>query len=57
MDEKLKELKKHQIVHVPAIADDDEKKYLETSENDTDGSLPLGLTGKAVCMQVYVLNN
>lgn len=56
MGEKLKEFKKHQIVHIPAIADDDEKKYLETSENDMDGSLPLGLTGKAVCMQVFIIN-
>lgn len=44
-----KPLKKHQIVHVPA---EDEQKCLESSENDADTSIPLGLRGKAVCMQV-----
>lgn len=47
MGEKLKEFNKHQIIHVPAT--------VETSENVTDGPLPLGLTRKAVCMQVFII--
>lgn len=52
MMDDIKTYKKPKIVHVPAEDDEDEQKCLETSENDTDGAVPLGLTGKAVCMQV-----
>lgn len=50
MDEKQK---KHQFIHVPSVEEAEENKCLnETSENDGDDAVPLGLTGKAVCMQV-----
>lgn len=50
MDEKQK---KHQFIHVPPAEETEENKCLnETSENDGDDAVPLGLTGKAVCMQV-----
>lgn len=50
MDEKPK---KHQFVHVTPEEDiEDNKCFNEGSENDGDDTVPLGLTGKAVCMQV-----
>lgn len=50
MDEKQK---KHQFIHVPPVEEAEDNKCLnETSENDGDDAVPLGLTGKAVCMQV-----
>lgn len=53
MDEKPK---KHQFVHVPPMEEpediEENKCFNEGSENDGDDTVPLGLTGKAVCMQV-----
>lgn len=51
MDDKPK---KHQFLHVTPVDDETEenKCFNENSENDGDDSVPLGLTGKAVCMQV-----
>lgn len=59
MDHKIGEMdekpKKHQFVHVPPVETEDTKEnecFHEGSENDVDDTVPLGLTGKAVCMQV-----
>lgn len=53
MDEKPK---KHQFVHVSPVEEpedtEENKCFNEGSENDGDDTVPLGLTGKAVCMQV-----
>lgn len=53
MDEKPK---KPHFVHVLAVQEpddtEDNKCFNEGSENDGDDTVPLGLTGKAVCMQV-----
>lgn len=50
-------LKTHQFVHVPTEQQTNDNKCLnENSENDGDEStVPLGLTGKAVCMQVRLI--
>lgn len=50
-------LKTHQFVHVPPVQEADDNKCLnESSENDGEEStVPLGLTGKAVCMQVCAM--
>lgn len=57
MDEN-KESKKTQLIHtmIPAV---EEKKCLENSETDGDDAVPLGLTGKAIFMQVrcHLLNS
>lgn len=46
-------LKTHQFVRVQSVQEvEDNKCSNESSENDGDDSVPLGLTGKAVCMQV-----
>lgn len=54
MDEKPT---KHQFVHIPPVEyvdiTNDNNRFNENgSENDGDENVPLGLTGKAVCMQV-----
>lgn len=53
MDEKLK---KHQFVHVSSVEEeeetDDNKCLSENCENDGSDSVPLGLSGRAVCIQV-----
>lgn len=55
MDDKQK---KHQFIHVPSTEETEENKCLnENSENDGDDSVPLGLTGKAVCMQVCAMDD
>lgn len=51
-------LKAHQFVHVKPMVEDEEvedDKCLNenNSENDGDETVPLGLTGKAVCVQVH----
>lgn len=47
-------LKTHQFVHIPPVEEEteDNKCFNESSENDADDSVPLGLTSRAVCMQV-----
>lgn len=47
-------LKTPQFVHIPPVEEETEdgKCFNEGSENDADDSVPLGLTSKAVCMQV-----
>lgn len=52
MDDKLK---KHQFVHVTSVEEeetDDIKCLNENCEHDGSDSVPLGLSGKAVCIQV-----
>lgn len=44
-----KSLKKPQLIHIVAGEDN---KCLENSDNYVEDAVPLGLTGKAVCMQV-----
>lgn len=54
MDEKPK---KPQFIHAPPVEETDdmeENKFNEGSENDGDDTVPLGLTCKAVCMQVIL---
>lgn len=44
---------KHSFVYVSSVVQTEENKCLnENSYNDGDETVPLGLTGKAVCMQV-----
>lgn len=52
--------KKPQFLHVPAVVvvEEDNKCFNESSETDGDESVPLGLTSRAVCMQVrFSLSN
>lgn len=52
MDNKLK---KHQFLHVTSVEEDendDNKCFDEIGENDSSDAVPLGLSGKAVCIQV-----
>lgn len=50
MDEE-KILSKH---HLVLVKPKEEEKSITNSENDPDDAVPLGLTGKAVCMQVSI---
>lgn len=50
--EDKKILTKHHLVQVKPK---DEEKSMDNSEADQDDTVPLGLTGKAVCMQVSSL--
>lgn len=48
-------LKKHQFVHVTSVEEeetDDNKCLDELCQNNATDPLPLGLSGKAVCIQV-----
>lgn len=59
MDEKLK---RHQFVHVTSVEEEEEiddiKCLNENCENDgASDSVPLGLSGKAVCIQVCFNTN
>lgn len=60
MDEKLK---RHQFVHVTSVEEEEEEiddnKFLNgncENDNTSDSAVPLGLSGKAVCIQVGALN-
>lgn len=60
MDEKLK---RHQFVHVTSVEEEEEEiddnKFLNgncENDNASDSAVPLGLSGKAVCIQVGALH-
>lgn len=46
--------KKNHFVHVPVVEETEDSKSLNDGSENGGDTVPLGLTGRAVCMQVFI---